>query len=312
MNRKISAADEDYGRTNNLSPVVSPSRKGERSEAPILHALIASRRVVLMPWGTSQRYDFAIDDGDGRITRVQCNTGVYRDGAVFFRSADRRRPMGDPYLGQIDAFAVYSSQLHAAYLVPIADIPVRQLAALRIEPPANGQIGGIRWAKPYQQPWSPAAELLERKTRFELATPYLAVQPPTHALTKARKHGQATPLLRRLTSPHHLLARASVDGLSTVFRESTAACRCPQRVFNSWSLLMEQQHEHVGFGGSLLRVQDSVAFSDACELPGRRPASELQPRTTNAPKTRGAVDKIRADAGLFQTNPKSWIVRPRI
>src|SRR5579885_1990791 len=121
--------------------MVSPSRKGEHSEAAILHALVASGRVVLIPWGASQRYDFAIDEGDGRMTRVQCKTGVYRRGAIYFRScsADRRRPMGAPYLGQVDAFAVYCPQLHRAYLVPIGDVPARQLAALRLEPPGNGQ-----------------------------------------------------------------------------------------------------------------------------------------------------------------------------
>ena len=131
-----------------------------------------------MPWGASQRYDFAIDEGGGRITRVQCKTGVYRHGAIYFRtcSADRRRPMGDPYVGQIDAFAVYCPQLHRAYLVPIGDIPARQLAALRLEPPGNGQAGGIRWAKPYQLEWSTASlsETEERKTGFEPATPILA------------------------------------------------------------------------------------------------------------------------------------------
>jgi hypothetical protein len=139
--------------------VATPSQKGERSEAAILHALVASGRVVLMPWGASQRYDFAIDEGGGRVTRVQCKSGDYRHGCIYFRtaSADRRRPNGDPYSGQVDAFAVYCPQLHTAYLIPIADIPARQLAALRIELPANGQVGGIRWAKPYELPWPPAA-----------------------------------------------------------------------------------------------------------------------------------------------------------
>ena len=80
----------------------TPSQKGERSEAAILHALVAAGRVVLMPWGASQRYDFVIDDGNGRFTRVQCKSGVYRHGCVYFRtaSADRRRPNGDHYVGQ--------------------------------------------------------------------------------------------------------------------------------------------------------------------------------------------------------------------
>src|SRR5207253_1799759 len=36
----------------------NPTTKGARSEAAILHALVASGRTVLMPWGGSQRYDF--------------------------------------------------------------------------------------------------------------------------------------------------------------------------------------------------------------------------------------------------------------
>jgi hypothetical protein len=154
--------------------MVTPSQKSERSEAAILHALIASGRVVLMPWGASQRYDFVIDEGDGRFTRVQCKSGVYRHGCVYFRtaSADRRRPNGDPYVAQVDAFAVYCPELDASFLVPIEHIQARQVAALRIERPANGQTFGIRWATPY---------VLERKTGFEPATLYLASRCATTA-----------------------------------------------------------------------------------------------------------------------------------
>jgi PD-(D/E)XK endonuclease len=155
----------------------SPSAKGARSEAAILHALVAAGRTVLLPWGGHHRYDFLIDEGDGRFTRVQCKSGVYRRGAVFFRtcSADRRRPMGDAYFGQVDAFGVYCPALGRAFLVPINDLPVRQLAALRLEPPANGQVGAIRWAQQYELP-HPATSLfvLERKTGFEPAAPALA------------------------------------------------------------------------------------------------------------------------------------------
>ena len=160
--------------------MVTPSQKGERSEAAILKALIASRRVVLMPWGASRRYDFVIDDGNGRFTRVQCKSGVYRHGCIYFRtaSADRRRPRGDHYVGQIDAFAVYCHELDASFLVPIEHVQARQVGALRIDPPANGQTFGIRWATPYVlDPGRMAitgSQLLERKTGFEPATPILA------------------------------------------------------------------------------------------------------------------------------------------
>jgi len=57
--------------------------------------------------------------------------------------------MGDPYVGQVDAFAVYCAELDSCYLVPIADMPPKQLGSLRVESAANGQVTGIRWAKPY-------------------------------------------------------------------------------------------------------------------------------------------------------------------
>ena len=129
----------------------NPSAKGARSEAAILHALVASGRTVLMPWGGSQRYDFVIDEGDGLFTRVQCKTGVFRDRAVYFRtaSADRRRPMGDSYIGQIDAFAVHCPELKASFLVPIDAVSATQRAALRVRAAISNQASGIRWAAHY-------------------------------------------------------------------------------------------------------------------------------------------------------------------
>jgi hypothetical protein len=104
-----------------------------------------------MPWGGGQRYDFVIDEGDGRFTRVQCKSGVLRHGSIYFRtaSADRRRPMGDSYVGQVDAFAVYCADLNASFLVPIATVSASQRAALRVDVPANRQTTGIRWAHAY-------------------------------------------------------------------------------------------------------------------------------------------------------------------
>ena len=129
----------------------NPSAKGARSEAALLHALVASGRTVLMPWGGSQRYDFVIDAGGGQFTRVQCKTGVFRDGAVYFRtaSADRRRPMGASYIGQIDAFAAYCPELKASFLVPIDAVSATQRAALRVQAAISNQANGIRWAAHY-------------------------------------------------------------------------------------------------------------------------------------------------------------------
>src|SRR5579871_5039062 len=129
----------------------SPSAKGARSEAKLLAALVAAGKTVLLPWGGHHRYDFVLDEGGGRFVRVQCKTGVLRHGALCFRtaSADRRRPMGAPYVGQVDAFAIYSPELNASFLVPIEDLQARQVAALRVHAPASKQRIGIRWAEPY-------------------------------------------------------------------------------------------------------------------------------------------------------------------
>jgi len=40
-----------------------------------------------MPWAGSQRYDFVSDYGGGQFTRIQCKAGLFRDGAVYFRTA---------------------------------------------------------------------------------------------------------------------------------------------------------------------------------------------------------------------------------
>ena len=83
--------------------------------------------------------------------------------------------MGDPYFGQIDAFAVYCRQLDASFLIPIEDVQTRQIAALRVDTPANGQYERVRWALPYLLGQA-GGRLgvptdLERKTGFEPAIP---------------------------------------------------------------------------------------------------------------------------------------------
>ena len=167
-------------RTSVRTSMESPSAKGARSEAEILAALVAAGKTVLLPWGGHHRYDFVIEEGDGHFVRVQCKSGVYRYGCICFRtaSADRRRPNGDPYVAQVDAFAVYCPTLDASFLVPIEDLSARHLAALRVNRPISSQMIGIRWAKPHLLRGSlPQHEPLlieERKTGFEPAALTLA------------------------------------------------------------------------------------------------------------------------------------------
>jgi len=131
--------------------ISNPTSEGKRTEAVILATLVGLGKSVLIPWN-EERYDLALDEA-GQLTRIQCKTGMLRRGYIGFKTcvADIRRPLGDGgYHGQIDAFAVYCPQNNKVYVVPIADVPPVTYAILRVEPPLNGQITGIRWAKQYE------------------------------------------------------------------------------------------------------------------------------------------------------------------
>ena len=128
-----------------------PTRKGKTSEAVILAALVRLGKSVLIPWA-EERYDLALDEG-GRLVRVQCKTGVLRDGCVNFKTSitDMRRPLGDGgYAGQIDAFAVYCPQNDKVYLIPIESVKTTIGARLRLEPTKNGQTWNVRWARNFE------------------------------------------------------------------------------------------------------------------------------------------------------------------
>jgi PD-(D/E)XK endonuclease len=59
--------------------------------------------------------------------------------------------MGDGgYVGQLDAFGVYCPQLERAFLVPIDTLTSTNWGYLRVEPPLNGQVRTIRWARHYE------------------------------------------------------------------------------------------------------------------------------------------------------------------
>jgi len=126
---------------------------GELSELEIAVALVRAGHPVLRPLSTGLRYDLVLDNGNGTFTRVQCKTGILRQGFVEFNvsSADRRRPNGTPYIGQIEAFGVYCPQNGKVYLVPIERVSAHaSRARLRIDPARNGQLRRIRLAAAYE------------------------------------------------------------------------------------------------------------------------------------------------------------------
>src|SRR5204862_7930529 len=86
------------------------SRTGDLTELEVALALTRAGHRVLQPLSASSRYDLAVDNEDGTLTRIQCKTGVLRDGVIVFRvySVSGHRSAGKPYQGgQVDAFGAY-------------------------------------------------------------------------------------------------------------------------------------------------------------------------------------------------------------
>jgi hypothetical protein len=133
--------------------VASPKEIGEASEAQIIAALLRAGKVVLQPFGDSQRYDIVIDKG-GTFLRVQCKTGRLRGGFIEFPTCSSQAHRGkgtQSYRGQVELFGVYCRELDKVYFVPVADAPTRQ-ARLRLRPAKNGQQKKVRLAPHYEFP----------------------------------------------------------------------------------------------------------------------------------------------------------------
>ncbi|HYR94861.1 MAG TPA: group I intron-associated PD-(D/E)XK endonuclease [Methylomirabilota bacterium] len=127
--------------------------RGELSELEVAMALARSGRKMLRPMSSGLRYDLAIDNGDGTVARIQCKTGILRDGVISFNvaSMDGRRPYGVPYLGQIEAFGVFCPQNGKVYLVPIDRLVAKSSKGrLRIAATRNGQSRGVILASTFE------------------------------------------------------------------------------------------------------------------------------------------------------------------
>lgn len=123
--------------------------KGERSEGQILAAFLRAGKVVLHPFGDSQRYDMVLDEG-GRFVRVQCKTGrILGDVIAFNTCSGSYKGVRKPYLGDADLFAVYCPQNNKVYAIPVEKAPCTQMS-LRLATPKNGQQTGIRMASDFE------------------------------------------------------------------------------------------------------------------------------------------------------------------
>ena len=105
-----------------------------------------------MPFGRNHRYDLVVDLGD-RFVTVQCKTGRLRKGRIVFNARSTRVNSkgfhSRDYRGQVDAFAVFCPDTDAVYVVTV-DESTSSDVCLRVEPTANGQAKGVRWASDHE------------------------------------------------------------------------------------------------------------------------------------------------------------------
>jgi hypothetical protein len=132
---------------------VNSKAKGEITEAAVLTALLRSGHIVLQPFGDNQRYDLAIAQGN-LIQRVQCKTGKVvpnKTALEFWTSSSyqhRDRPRKD-YIGEVEFFGVYSSELEKCYLVPI-QLCGKTAKHLRLTPLEKDDHHEVHWARDYE------------------------------------------------------------------------------------------------------------------------------------------------------------------
>lgn len=130
---------------------MDPKSKGERSTGQVLAALLRKGKVILLPFGDSQRYDLVVDEGD-RFVRVQCKTGRLRRGAIDFPTCSNTWHRGGgkkDYRGEADLFGVYCPGTEKVYMIPVSVVG-RTAARLRIDPARNGQKSGCRSAAEFE------------------------------------------------------------------------------------------------------------------------------------------------------------------
>ena len=126
-------------------------RVGDISELRVMLALVNDGYRVAIPFGEDQRYDLIIEK-DNVLSRVQVKTGRLRKGAILFNCYSSHTHRGGAacrmYTGEIEYFGVYCPDTRGVYLLPLDEVTVQQ-GALRVVPPKNGQVKGLRWAERY-------------------------------------------------------------------------------------------------------------------------------------------------------------------
>jgi hypothetical protein len=124
---------------------------GERAQGVILAEVMKYGYTVLIPFGEGRRYDMVIEK-EGQFSRLQCKAGRYINGVIKFNACSTNwfnKTRKVYTCEEIDYFAVYCEYTGKVYLVPVEEVKGAD-GTLRVEPTANNQTKGVRWAKAYE------------------------------------------------------------------------------------------------------------------------------------------------------------------
>jgi hypothetical protein len=130
---------------------LTPNDIGERAQGAIVAAVMKYGYTILIPFGEGRRYDIVIEK-DSQFLRIQCKAGRYEKGVIRFNTCSvnwfnktRKRYTSE----EIDNFAVYCEHTGKVYIIPVEEVTSTE-GSLRVEPTANNQSKGVRWAKDYE------------------------------------------------------------------------------------------------------------------------------------------------------------------
>ena len=134
--------------------MLTPSQKGAIAEAAGAAAVTGLGYTVLRPLCEGRRYDLVLDL-EPRLLRVQCKAGRLVNGRIEVRlQSNRLTPAGYVYntysAAEIDAIGVYCPDAPDCYLLPIDEIAGQRALHLRMSPPRNSQLRGVRWARDFR------------------------------------------------------------------------------------------------------------------------------------------------------------------
>ena len=128
---------------------------GRISEAKVFIALMDAGYLVSKPMFDGGPYDWLADDGE-RILRVQVKTGRLKKGAIVcpMRTNNgrwfKKGVVGSnrTYHGKADLIAIYCPETEKVYVFEPHQWSATPL--LRVHPPLNNQVKGIRMAADYE------------------------------------------------------------------------------------------------------------------------------------------------------------------